>query len=222
MCIRDSINAEYMGGIIAVKSKPMLGTKFIFSINSNLSNPEHPESSDVRLSHVTSPIPKSSEEEKFNLISSKCIEHKKTESQASSSELKISIPFGEAKVLIVDDEWACGYVIANYCKSFKLQYDLVTSGESALELAREQLQNKKNPYSLVLMDMNMPIMNGLETSQALLKLYNDYKQVTQIIGMSGDTSQEMIDAAAEKGISTLLQKPIQKEVLNKHLRRYFY
>ncbi len=69
-------------------------------------------------------------------------------------------------------------------------------------------------YSLILMDINMPKMNGLEAAKAILAAV-DQRQIERpyIVGVSGDSSAELRDACQESGISRLISKPLAKAQL---------
>ena len=95
---------------------------------------------------------------------------------------------GNESVLLVDDEQRILNVGQEICKT--LGYDVITvnSGKKALEIYKE----KKDNINLVILDMIMPEMNGLETFRALKKINPDIK-VLLSTGYSIDAkAQEML------------------------------
>tara|TARA_R110002072_G_scaffold119555_3_gene252465 strand:- start:21379 stop:23163 length:1785 start_codon:yes stop_codon:yes gene_type:complete len=107
------------------------------------------------------------------------------------------------KILIVDDE-------ANILRSMKRQmhnlYDIDTAhgGEEALYL----ILNENKTYSVVISDMNMPAMNGLE----LLKAFKIHSPDTIRIMLTGNADQDTATNAVNQGeVFRFLTKPCSKE-----------
>ncbi len=70
----------------------------------------------------------------------------------------------------------------------------------------------------ILMDMNMPGMDGLETTRALRSMPKDIAQIP-VIALTADSSQDTMDAASEAGMSGFLVKPLDPQLLRQQLHR---
>lgn len=109
-----------------------------------------------------------------------------------------------AKVMIVDDSKSGRAYLANIIESLK--HDViaqVSTGEEALDLLME-----KKP-DIITMDMEMPGMNGLETSKKILEI--DPK--VNIIMITSISDVAMAKQATNIGVKQLFQKPINTEKL---------
>jgi CheY-like chemotaxis protein len=106
---------------------------------------------------------------------------------------------GNEFVLLVDDEQRILTVGREICKTLGYRVITANSGEKALEIYRE----KKDTINLVVLDMIMPEMNGLETFLELKK-QNPHIKVLLSTGYSIDEkAQEMLD----KGCKGYILKP---------------
>lgn len=124
----------------------------------------------------------------------------------------------EIKVLIVDDNEPSRDVLAEQIKSFGLKAVSVESGEKAiLELKRAA---KDKPYDLVLMDWNMPEMDGVETSQIIMK---DQKlgNTPLIIMVTAFGREEVMKRAEKAGIKGFLIKPVSQSLLFEAIMQSF-
>ena len=82
------------------------------------------------------------------------------------------------KILIVDDDEIVRKAIENFAKKNNLESDSVSSGQEAIE------KIKSNPnYSLILIDINMPGMDGYETAKNLKETAGD--SLGKMVVMSG-------------------------------------
>jgi CheY-like chemotaxis protein len=59
-----------------------------------------------------------------------------------------------------------------------LEIDTAQSGTEAIKVIKESLadKTKKSFYKMILMDLNMPHMDGIETTKAIKQLIDDYKE----------------------------------------------
>ena len=82
------------------------------------------------------------------------------------------------KILIVDDDEIVRKAIENFAKKNNLESDSVSSGQEAIE------KIKSNPnYILILIDINMPGMDGYETAKNLKETAGD--NLGKMVVMSG-------------------------------------
>jgi CheY-like chemotaxis protein len=87
--------------------------------------------------------------------------------------------------------------------------DVADNGKVALE------KLEKNDYHLVLMDVQMPVMDGYEATKAIRKM-NNGKAGVPIIAMSANVLQQEIDKALRTGMNDYISKPFDTvELLGK-------
>jgi len=93
-----------------------------------------------------------------------------------------------------------------------LPYDSASDGLEALNKFTE------NPsrYFLILMDMNMPVMDGFESTAKIraFERKNDLP-ATNVAALTGVTSEEARNTAYDAGVNKYLTKPIQMKDLTK-------
>jgi DNA-binding NtrC family response regulator len=102
-----------------------------------------------------------------------------------------------AKILIVDDEKSIRYTLRDILEYEKYEVDEAKDGLEALELLR------KNPYDVVLCDVKMPNMDGLE----LLTKAGETGTEAQFIMISAHGNIETAVEATKKGAFDFIPKP---------------
>ena len=106
-------------------------------------------------------------------------------------------------ILLVEDEPVNTRVIGNMLRKFGASHDAVTNGNDCLEAC------KKNKYDLVLMDVHMPEMGGIETTKKLLEMTHQNSHTPKIIGLSADADSQQKEKALNAGMSDYLTKPVE-------------
>jgi CheY-like chemotaxis protein len=119
-------------------------------------------------------------------------------------EKKISIPlvseeFSQKSILIVEDDEINALLLKEIVKQHFIAYDHVSNGEQALAFL------KVNPtVDIVLLDMNMPIMNGYEAARAIKQAFPSITIIAQTANaVLGDREK-----ALEAGCDEYIAKPI--------------
>jgi len=134
------------------------------------------------------------------------------------SEIKDSkfTVFEDKKVLIVDDNESWLHILKHLLEKFDIEADTASSGVEALKI----LESAKKKYDLVLMDWNMPELNGVETTQKMKEamLLENMPTVIMVSSYNEDT---IIESAHGVGIDYFLQKPVNPSVLNNVLSELF-
>jgi signal transduction histidine kinase/CheY-like chemotaxis protein len=114
-------------------------------------------------------------------------------------------------ILIVEDNEINQVVVDGLLEKTELSYDFANNGKKGVDMF-----NNKH-YDLILMDIQMPVMSGLEASKEIRKTN---KQIP-IIALTAGVMKEDIDNVKEAGMNDYLSKPINFEklieTLNKHL-----
>jgi predicted ATPase/signal transduction histidine kinase/DNA-binding response OmpR family regulator/tRNA A-37 threonylcarbamoyl transferase component Bud32 len=114
------------------------------------------------------------------------------------------------KVLIVDDNESSREVLMEQIKSFGLESISVESGEKAIVELKRATANK--PYDLILMDWKMPEMDGIETSQIIMK-DQELGHTPLIIMVTAYGREEVMKRAEKAGINNFLMKPVNQSLL---------
>ena len=131
----------------------------------------------------------------------------------SSPELKYPA-FDKSKplVLIVDDDMVNLFVLEKYLEKFQIDVIRATNGVEAIDVVEKEVVNGKINLALILMDCHMPLMNGIEATEAILKVLNDAKkEKIPIIGISANDSQEDAEKCLKAGMIKLIGKPVKRE-----------
>lgn len=123
--------------------------------------------------------------------------------------------FAGSRILVAEDNTINQKVIRGLLSDTGIELELAGDGAEALRLLRE-----KGPFELVLMDINMPVMNGYEASDAIRLTYDT--TAMPIIALSADTMMEDIQKTKEHGMQEHLAKPIDVDALYDLLYRYLH
>lgn len=117
---------------------------------------------------------------------------------------------GETKALIVEDYEGNVVVISYILEDIGIKYDIANTGVEALKLWKE------NHYDVVLMDIQMPEMDGF-TATAEIRSIEKRKKLdpTPIIGMTAHALVGDKDKCIEAGMDAYLPKPIVESDLKK-------
>eukprot|EP00607_Mallomonas_marina_P002650 CAMPEP_0182437698 /NCGR_PEP_ID=MMETSP1167-20130531/85225_1 /TAXON_ID=2988 /ORGANISM="Mallomonas Sp, Strain CCMP3275" /LENGTH=469 /DNA_ID=CAMNT_0024630713 /DNA_START=737 /DNA_END=2146 /DNA_ORIENTATION=- len=115
------------------------------------------------------------------------------------------------KVLVVDDA-AIGRRMV--CRLLRTRFGVCEEAENGLE-AVKKVFSVSTSYDIILMDCNMPVMNGMEAANELRE--GGYKGV--IIGVTGNVTQEDISEFISHGADAVLPKPLDIDSLESVVKR---
>ena len=110
-----------------------------------------------------------------------------------------------ARILLVEDEPINREVALFMLEDVHIVVDLAEDGLQALQMARE------TPYALILMDMQMPRMNGIESARGIRA--DSLNRDSPIIAMTANAFAEDRKACLEAGMNDFLSKPVEPERL---------
>ncbi|MDA3946329.1 MAG: response regulator [Helicobacteraceae bacterium] len=122
------------------------------------------------------------------------------------------VVFDGGKVLVAEDNSINQKVISSLLKESGIEVDMAENGEVAVKMA----QNKA--YDLVLMDINMPVMNGYEATEHLKS--SPKTSGLPIVALSGNTMPEEIAMMKACGMDDRLEKPIKVQALYSVFSKY--
>ena len=132
--------------------------------------------------------------------------------QDESDASVLARDFGSARLLLVEDNEVNQYVAQELLADAGLAADVAEDGQQALELFTRQ------PYDLILMDMQMPVMDGLAATRAIRALPNGGE--VPILAMTANAFAEDRQRCTEAGMNDYLSKPFEPEQLYAVLRRW--
>ena len=114
-------------------------------------------------------------------------------------------------VMVVDDNRSVKYVVRNYLSDLVEEFVEAESGEDALRLYREMLEEGQIP-DLIILDGNMPGEDGLDTWRKIKEMHQDEPLPRVIVTtVYGKGKSRM--AAVEAGIDSFIMKPITRSSL---------
>jgi len=130
-------------------------------------------------------------------------------------EIEIKDSFN-AKVLMVEDNKANQMFLGVVLKKLNLTYDIANNGKEAIE------KYKNDNYDIILMDENMPIMNGIEAVKHIREYEKTHNLIhTPIISVTANALEGDKERFLKAGFDGYVAKPIDinklKEILSKFL-----
>jgi signal transduction histidine kinase len=120
---------------------------------------------------------------------------------------------GAARILIVDDHAVNLEIGAALLSLVGCEVDVAENGKQAVE------QVQKGDYDLILMDIHMPLMDGLQATRAIKALGGRASQ-TPIVAMSADALPRQVERCYAAGMVDHIAKPVQREVLYAKVDRW--
>jgi signal transduction histidine kinase/CheY-like chemotaxis protein len=125
----------------------------------------------------------------------------------------------EKRVLLVEDN-VINQEIANEILTHEgYLVDFAEDGKKALKKLTESPQDY---YDIILMDIQMPVMNGYETTKAIRSLENKKLAKIPIVAMSANSLSEDIKRSLDSGMNAHLSKPIDVKQLKVTLEKLLY
>lgn len=117
-------------------------------------------------------------------------------------------------ILLVDDNKMNVLLAQTVLKKWEMGFDCAYDGKEALELF------KKNDYDLILTDIQMPIMGGVELTHEVRYNGDFAKARIPILGITAHVMQEDRDAYLKAGMNDLVLKPFLEQELIDKIAKY--
>ena len=132
-----------------------------------------------------------------------------TEDEQTTTVISSST-FTEKKLLLVEDNITNQLVIQGLLETCSLKIDIANNGQEAVDMF------KQNSYDLILMDIQMPIMDGYEATNIIRSLDKE----VPIIALTANVMEDDIKRTKAAGVNAHLNKPIDIEALFSTLQQY--
>ncbi|TET88185.1 MAG: response regulator [Sulfurovum sp.] len=136
--------------------------------------------------------------------------------QEDLSETEKKITFENVHVLVAEDNLINQKLILNVLNRLGVEVSIANNGKEALEHRME------NEYDMIFMDIQMPVMGGMEATGNILSYErHNNKTHTPIVALTANALVGDREKYIGAGMDSYLSKPIQLEKLNVLLQEYF-
>jgi len=124
---------------------------------------------------------------------------------AQSAAVRLQTQFAGARLLLAEDEPVNQEVSRGLLEDARLVVDVAEDGRQALTLAQQ------NTYALILMDMQMPNLNGIDATQAIRA--DSLNAATPILAMTANAFDEDRQRCLDAGMNDHIAKPVDPDKL---------
>ena len=125
-----------------------------------------------------------------------------------------SIDYKQVRILLVEDNELNREIAFTILKDYGFIVECAENGREALDRV---IESEDNYYDLILMDIQMPLMNGYEATSAIRKLDNPLKANIPIVAMTANAFDEDKQNAFNAGMNGHIAKPIEVSKLIKEI-----
>ncbi len=118
------------------------------------------------------------------------------------------------KVMIVEDNATNQLLLSMLLDEYEVEYIIANDGLEAIELY------PKDNFALILMDENMPNLNGIQTTQKIKQMPAYQKHQTPIVAVTANAMKEDKKRFLDAGLDDYITKPIERDELHRILTTY--
>ena len=123
----------------------------------------------------------------------------------------------QGRVLLVEDNEINAEIVFALLEGTGIELELATNGAEAVDMVTNA---RDYGYGLILMDLQMPVMNGLEATKVIRSMKSEWTKTVPIVAMTANAFDEDRKAARESGMNDYILKPIDLPSLFKKLHEY--
>ena len=113
--------------------------------------------------------------------------------------------FHAERILLVEDNELNQEIAAEILQEAGFMVEVAENGQVAVEMLEK---SKEGYYRLILMDVQMPVMNGYEATRAIRRLKNTQLAAIPILAMTANAFEEDKQEALKSGMNGHIAKPI--------------
>ena len=121
----------------------------------------------------------------------------------------------DIRVLLVEDNEINGEIASEMLRELKVNVDLVSNGKECIDAL---LEKDAGYYDLVLMDIQMPVMDGYEATRIIRRFSDKDKRLIPVIAMTANAFEEDKQKAFQSGMNGHLAKPVEMRHLIQALK----
>ncbi len=128
--------------------------------------------------------------------------------QKNLQQKTVTPDFTGKRILIVEDVEINREIIVSLLAGTCAVMDVAENGLAALEM----FSTSANVYDLILMDIHMPEMDGLEATKRIRGIDSDYARKVPVIAMTANVFKEDIERCMKVGMNAHIPKPVDEHV----------
>ncbi len=140
------------------------------------------------------------------------------DSKASDNQDITNQNFRGQRILLVEDNNLNAEIAKTLLEMMKLKVDIAENGQEAIEMFEKK---KAGYYKFILMDIRMPVMDGLEATAKIRSLDKEDAETIPIFAMSANAFDEDVEKSIMSGMNGHLSKPVDINELYKTLSKCF-
>lgn len=140
-----------------------------------------------------------------------------TNNANSKTQQPLSMPIKGCRILVAEDNSVNQMVVKNMLKKLGADCDIAANGQEAIKLFTQA----ERPYDIILMDCEMPEMDGYDATLAI-RAFEKSKNLPQvpIIALTAHAMREHQDRCREVGMNDHMSKPIEMRALRDKVSEY--
>ena len=132
----------------------------------------------------------------------------------SNNDQKL-VEWSRVSILIVEDNNVNQKYISTLMRKLQLNYTMVNNGQEAVDICKSEV------FDIILMDLQMPVMNGYDATIHIRNSDNQNKNIP-IIALTASAMKDQMDKSIDSGMNDFLTKPFTPTQLKDQLSKYIY
>lgn len=124
------------------------------------------------------------------------------------------IDVASGQILLAEDYLINQKVIGSHLENEGFHFTVVENGHEAVDICEEKA------FSLILMDVNMPLMDGIEAT-GLIRSQSSRNRNTPILALTASAEPETRDACLKAGMNDVITKPVKRETFIGAVHKWF-
>jgi signal transduction histidine kinase/tetratricopeptide (TPR) repeat protein/AmiR/NasT family two-component response regulator len=206
LSICKSLIESMMGGTIQLESRENQGTTAWFSVTFSKANPEASAGDSQNGANQRDPMPK-------------YFDAKGSQSTTDFNDFS-RVPREQLRICIAEDNPINQKIAIQFMEKLGFNHvDAYDNGLTAVEGLRKKAKEGQ-PYHIILMDVQMPVLDGYEATKLLRKDPIDAVRGILVIAMTASAIQGDREKCLASGMNDYLAKPVRSGVLKKKLDQY--
>jgi len=129
---------------------------------------------------------------------------------------RINLTRSDIHILIVDDDHVNQFITGKLLQEYGFDYCIASSGAEALQMISEK------EFQIVLMDMDMPEMDGCETTRYIRSMSDTYFKTIPILLFSYSSCFTSLDEVTRMGMTDIAEKPLSVTDLENKIFKYLF